>query len=152
MNVEKRPFDWVLVEPTGDEKPSPRAYHAAALFISNVTTFTVVVFGGRPLDKSALNDTWGLRRHKDGRWDWVKAPYKKSIVKPTSRYHHSLFFFGTLMFVYGGRNSDLNKSIDLDVYDTDTSLWTKHNCDTQRFRHGLWITDTALFVFGGFEK
>ncbi len=44
----------------------------------------MVIFGGRTTDNSALNDTWGLRRHRDGRWDWVKAPYKNE--KPSARY------------------------------------------------------------------
>ena len=36
----------------------------------------IVIFGGRGGDQSALNDTYGLRRHRDGRWDWVRAPSK----------------------------------------------------------------------------
>jgi protein phosphatase len=67
---------------------------------------TVVIFGGRAADKSALKDTWGLRRHQNGTWDWVKAPYKKDGLKPASRYHHSIFFYGTLMFVFGGRGNN----------------------------------------------
>jgi len=31
----------------------------------------LVTFGGRGADQAALNDTWGLRRHRDGNWDWV---------------------------------------------------------------------------------
>jgi protein phosphatase len=46
----------------------------------------VVVFGGRSNDSNALNDTWGLRRHRDGRWDWVKAPYKGDRENPIGRY------------------------------------------------------------------
>ena len=38
----------------------------------------MVVFGGRTTDQSALNDTWGLRKHRDGRLDWIKAPYKSN--------------------------------------------------------------------------
>jgi protein phosphatase len=36
----------------------------------------IVIFGGRAGDTAALNDTWGLRRHRNGLWDWVRAPYK----------------------------------------------------------------------------
>lgn len=36
----------------------------------------LVVFGGRGADQSPLNDTWGLRKHRDGRLDWMRAPYK----------------------------------------------------------------------------
>jgi len=47
----------------------------------------MVIFGGRGPDNNALNDTWGLRRHLDGKWDWVKAPYKNTNVQdaPLSR-------------------------------------------------------------------
>jgi len=47
----------------------------------------MVIFGGRGPDTNALNDTWGLRRHRDGKWDWVKAPYKNTNVQdaPLSR-------------------------------------------------------------------
>jgi hypothetical protein len=49
-------------------------------------TGMMVIFGGRKMDSVALNDTWGLRRHRDGRWDWVKAPYKSTTIPPTCRY------------------------------------------------------------------
>lgn len=41
-------------------------------------TGMMVIFGGRTGDQSALKDTWGLRRHRDGRWDWINAPYKNN--------------------------------------------------------------------------
>lgn len=46
----------------------------------------MVVFGGRKESKKdpnssqrdnnalALNDVWGLRKHRDGSWDWVTPP------------------------------------------------------------------------------
>ena len=46
----------------------------------------VVAFGGRSNDSQALTDTWGLRRHRDGRWDWVRAPYKADKEMPIGRY------------------------------------------------------------------
>ena len=46
----------------------------------------MIVFGGRDQSENALNDTWGLRRHRDGRWDWVVAPYKGEIT-PKNRYN-----------------------------------------------------------------
>jgi hypothetical protein len=36
----------------------------------------IVVYGGRGADGSALNDSWGLRRHTEGSWDWIRAPYQ----------------------------------------------------------------------------
>ena len=45
----------------------------------------MVVYGGRGADGNSLNDTWGLRRHRDGRWDWVKAPYRINSELPSAR-------------------------------------------------------------------
>jgi protein phosphatase len=38
----------------------------------------MVIFGGRGSDQIPLNDTWGLRKHRDGRLDWMKAPTKNN--------------------------------------------------------------------------
>lgn len=42
----------------------------------------IVVFGGRGQEQMALNDAWGLRKHRDGKWDWVVAPYKSTTTLP----------------------------------------------------------------------
>ena len=55
------------------------------------------------------------------------------------------------MFVYGGRGKNPAKKLELDVFETDKSIWTKYECE-QRYRHGLWVSDSALYVFGGFER
>jgi hypothetical protein len=36
----------------------------------------MVIFGGRGADGVPMNDTWGLRKHRNGSFDWKKAPYK----------------------------------------------------------------------------
>lgn len=71
----------------------------------------MVIFGGRTSDSSALKDTWGLRRHRNGTWDWVKAPYKPCNEEPTVRYQHSVIFVGTMMVVLGGRTNQPNESV-----------------------------------------
>lgn len=81
----------------------------------------LVIFGGRGSDGSPLSDTWGLRKHKDGRIDWMKAPYRSGSIKPTERYQHRTLFIGTLFLVIGGRNSNMGEIMNLDIYDTDTS-------------------------------
>jgi protein phosphatase len=68
------------------EIPVARVYHSASVCTSGSANGMVVVFGGRSNDSNALNDTWGLRRHRDGRWDWVKAPYKGDRENPIGRY------------------------------------------------------------------
>lgn len=92
---------------TGNERPPPRVYHSAAVCKSGSANGMMVVFGGRTTDQSALNDTWGLRKHRDGRLDWVRAPYRNNQTPPKGRYQHSVLFLGTLMLVIGGRNNSI---------------------------------------------
>jgi len=42
----------------------------------------MVIFGGRGADGQPLNDTWGLRKHRDNKLDWMKAPYRNTSPKP----------------------------------------------------------------------
>lgn len=42
----------------------------------------MIIFGGRDGKGNSLNDSWGLRRHRDGSWDWVEAPYKNNTEVP----------------------------------------------------------------------
>lgn len=82
----------------------------------------MVIFGGRNGEQSPLNDTWGLRKHRDGRLDWMQAPYRNE-AKPAERYQHRTLFVGTLLLIIGGRNNQVGDSMSLDVYDTDSSDW-----------------------------
>jgi hypothetical protein len=68
-NVERSPFQWLKLELS--IVPKARAYHTTVLCTQGYANGMIVLFGGRGLDQSALNDTWGLRRHRDGNWDWV---------------------------------------------------------------------------------
>lgn len=104
--------------------PATRVYHSAALCQTGSATGMMVCFGGRTADQSSLSDTWGLRRHRDGRWDWVKAPYKAGET-PTPRYQHSTLFLGPLMMVIGGRTNQVGEDVALEVYDTESSEWYK---------------------------
>lgn len=151
LNVDKAPFSWVHLEVAGTELPSVRAYHSAALCSTGSATGMMVTFGGRTTDQSALKDTWGLRRHRDGRWDWVKAPYKSSSEEPLARYQHSTIFVGTLMLVLGGRTNTVGENVQLEVYETESSEWRKFT-SLQRHRHSIWAIDTTIFMHGGFEN
>ena len=148
LSVERAPFSWSKLD-CGREQPSPRVYHSAALCQTGSATGMMVCFGGRTTDQSSLCDTWGLRRHRDGRWDWVKAPYK-SGESPTPRYQHSTLFLGPLMMVIGGRTTQVGEDVALEVYDTESSEWYKFKA-IQRFRHAVWSIETNVYVHGGFE-
>lgn len=110
----------------------------------------MVIFGGRTSDQSALNDIWGLRRHRNGSWDWLRAPYKTNKALPSPRYQHSSLFVGSTLIVLGGRTNQVGESVPIDVYDTETSEWYKFPpfC---RFRHTSWALDSRLYIHGGFE-
>jgi hypothetical protein len=63
---------------TGQENPPPRVYHSASICRTGTASGMMVIFGGRGGDGIPLNDTWGLRKHRDGRLDWMKAPYRNN--------------------------------------------------------------------------
>ena len=45
-----------------------------------------MIFGGRNSEGKSLGDMWGLREHKDGKWEWIKAPLKTSSPLPCPRF------------------------------------------------------------------
>ena len=111
LNVDKAPFTWDPLKIAGNDSPCVRAYHSASLCTTGSASGMMVTFGGRTSDQSALKDTWGLRRHRDGRWDWVRAPYKVGSEEPLARYQHSTIFVGTLMIVLGGRTNTVGENV-----------------------------------------
>jgi len=126
LNVDRAPFSWQKHDSPG-EYPCVRVYHSAALCNFGSANGMMVIFGGRTADQSALKDTWGLRKHRDGRWDWVKAPYKPYTEEPLARYQHSTVFIGTLMCVIGGRTNTVGENVQLEIYETESSEWKKFN-------------------------
>jgi len=149
LNVERAPFSWQKLEITG-EVPRVRVYHSACLCQTGSAMGMMVIYGGRTSDQSALNDTWGLRRHRDGRWDWVRAPYKPSGEQPVARYQHSALFMGATMLVIGGRTNLVGETVPMEAYDTENSEWFKFPA-VQRFRHSSWSLEADVYVHGGFE-
>lgn len=120
LNITKPPLAWSEVKCEGD-LPMARVYHSAALCTAGTAGGMIVIFGGRGLDNNPLSDSWGLRRHRTGRWDWVRAPEKSN---PSARYQHSSLFVGPLMLVVGGRTNSVNEKLPLEVFNTETSEWT----------------------------
>ena len=150
LNIDKAPFSWLKLECAGN-LPNTRVYHSAAVCSAGSTAGMMVIFGGRTGEQGALKDTWGLRRHRDGRWDWIKAPYKAATDEPLARYQHSTIFVGTLMLVLGGRTNTVGENVFMEIYDTENSEWNKFN-SISRFRHTVWAVDHTLYVHGGFEN
>ncbi len=149
LSVEKAPFSWVKIIHQS-EAPPPRVYHAAAQCLTGCAAGMMLVFGGRATDQSALNDAWGLRRHRDGSWDWVKAPYRKGTTPPVARYQHSQLFLATILVVIGGRTIAAPKPASFEAYDTESSEWFSYP-PIKRFRHASWAVESLVYVHGGFE-
>ena len=150
VNIERTPLQWQRIDVAGDIPP-PRVYHAAAVCVYGTANGMLIIFGGRTTDQSALNDTWGLRKHRDGRWDWLKAPYRPGRVVPLPRYQHTVLFVGSHLTVLGGRTNNITEPVPIDVYDTESSEWTRAE-PLRRFRHASWNIDSDVYVHGGFAQ
>ncbi len=70
-NIDDERIEWKRVETTGDT-PCPRIYHAAAICKVGSAAGMIITFGGRSDTCAALNDVWGLIKHRNNSWDWVR--------------------------------------------------------------------------------
>ena len=148
-NIEKVPkISWVLLDTKGNV-PSPRMYSAFALCKYGGASNMIILFGGRGDKNTPLNDCWGLRRHRSGNWDWVKAPYTKEY-EPKRRFQHTISFYYNFLIVIGGRNDIDMKMIPIEIYDTETSEW-ESVAFFNKFRHTSWLVDNSMYTHGGFE-
>jgi protein phosphatase len=147
LSTERQPLAWARISFERDSPP-PRMYHVASLCLSGTAAGMIVCFGGRSKDLAALNDTWGLCRHRGGTWDWIRAPYKPGGVVPTARYQHTGFFVGSALVVVGGRVDQVGGVPLVEVYETKTSEWTTF-APVPRFRHTCWWMDGMIYVHGG---
>ena len=85
----------------------------------------MVIFGGRTKDGTAMNDTWGLRRHRNGKWDWVRAPYSygQNKIVPKGRYQQCSLFCDSALLIIGGRTNSVSEELGMEIYDTENSEW-----------------------------
>lgn len=51
--------------------PLPRTYFSYCICRDGKRKGMILIFGGRGDNKELLNDLWGLRRHRNGNWEWV---------------------------------------------------------------------------------
>lgn len=130
LNILKGPFTWQKYEFSNKIIPCPRVYHSAAICEEGSAYGMMVVFGGRKQTKkdhngsqkqltvAALNDIWGLRKHRDGSWDWVTPP-KSQTYTPIARYQHLVCFMGSMMIIMGGRSNNPEEHVSvMEIYDT----------------------------------
>lgn len=152
LSIDKNPFFWNKLE-FKDTEPAPRVYHTACIWRSTNKVDMVLMFGGRNAKNVALNDMWGLRRHKNSLWDWVKAPIKNENYVPMERYQHTMLCTNNLALLVGGRNNNSNdkSEVPMEVYNLETSEWHSFP-GISRFRHVTWIYNNVIFTHGGFEN
>ena len=149
LDIKQKTFSWAKLTCSG-HIPSPRVYHSADLCQYGGAAGMIIIFGGRDGSGKTLNDMWGLRRHRDGRWDWTKPPDKKDAVQPLGRYQHKSLFFGSLMFNIGGKINDSICNNLISVYDYEFNKW--YTADgPQCFRHVCWIHKNKLEIHGGLD-
>eukprot|EP00826_Nyctotherus_ovalis_P059783 TRINITY_DN8344_c0_g5_i1.p2 TRINITY_DN8344_c0_g5~~TRINITY_DN8344_c0_g5_i1.p2 ORF type:complete len:142 (-),score=32.22 TRINITY_DN8344_c0_g5_i1:31-456(-) len=84
LSIERMPFVWQRLE-LKENTPTPRVYHTATVCTCGKALGMIVLFGGRGKDQTALGDTWGLRKHRDGLWEWVVAPLNGNAA-PKARF------------------------------------------------------------------
>eukprot|EP00917_Polyrhabdina_sp_WS-2016_P022210 GHVP01048238.1.p1 GENE.GHVP01048238.1~~GHVP01048238.1.p1 ORF type:complete len:819 (+),score=106.04 GHVP01048238.1:110-2566(+) len=150
MNVEKSPFCWLkVVIPTNMRQPVPRVYHSSEICKEGPAQGMMVVFGGRSSEPTPLGDSWGLRQHRNGRWDWLEAPMKNG-PPPDPRFQHSAVFIGSKMLVLGGRDNEMPRALQAALYDTESCEW-KNLPSTPRYRHSSWCFENTAYTFGGFD-
>jgi protein phosphatase len=69
---------WVYSLPDNEWKqvetklsPPCRVYSTIGICRFGKAKGMIMLFGGRDSEGNALNDNWGLRKHRDGSWEWV---------------------------------------------------------------------------------
>lgn len=148
ISTEQDKYEWVKIEPTS-ELPSPRMYQSFNTCKYGIAKGMIIIFGGRGENHQPLNDIWGFRRHRDGRWDWTKAPYQN--FSPLKRFQHTSTFYYKFLIILGGRLSEEGKDIPIQVYDTETSEWAQVSY-LNKFRHTSWLSENMLYSHGGFDN
>ena len=146
FNSEQQPFHWTKLDIKG-EMPVPRIYHSAVVCTYGGANGMMVVFGARKKSGQNLNDMWGLRKHRNGVWDWMKAPHHGV---PQDRIQHTSLFCGNFFINIGGRGNNAGDNLPIEVYDTEDSEWAKFG-NFRRFRHAAFIYENYLYVHGGLE-
>lgn len=86
ITLETNQFVWNKLIFQEGSAPSPRLYHACGMCLEGTAQGMMIIFGGRDNTENALNDTWGLRRHRNNEWSWTPAPYKTDLI-PKNRFN-----------------------------------------------------------------
>ena len=130
--------------------PKPRLYHTTGVIKSGKAKGMIMLFGGRDSEQKALNDLWGLRRHRDNSWEWLIAPRKGTNI-PLGRFQHTTLFYKNYLVVLGGRSENVEMCINglpVEIYNSDKLQW--HSIFSfDKFRHAGFSLDRYAFIHGG---
>ena len=163
LDTTTKPYEWSKCAPSGPI-PSPRTYASA----STRSDGLLLLCGGRGADGFALNDAYGLARHRDGRWEWAEAPGKA----PTRRYQHATAFVDTRLHITGGASGGgqlVSSEATMSMLDTSAGGSTGwRQCDSaegkaqlsydastlvgRRCRHASVSYGPFIFVHGGLRN
>ena len=144
-------YEWKQVEYGKDVIiPPARMYHSAGICKNGRAKGMILIFGGRADKSTPLNDLWGLRKHRNGTWEWISAPCSNKVT-PLKRYQHSAIFYSNNMIILGGL-SELdnmeNGGICVEIFNCDTLEWFS-NFYFNKFRHASVVLEKYAFTFGG---
>lgn len=70
LDLSAGSLQWTKLE-IADPWPCERVYHSADVCNSGLASGMLIINGGRNLQGQTCNDVWGLRRHRNGKWDWT---------------------------------------------------------------------------------
>ena len=141
---------WEHIKTSSAEIPEPRIYQTLSIIKQGKAKGMIILFGGRTKEKKAMNDCWGLRKHRNNTWEWIKAPNIGDYV-PVRRFQHTCISFKNYVVVIGGRNELPEESVNgfsLDVYNCEKKVW-KNIFNFDKFRHASFIFNNFGFMHGG---
>ena len=155
INTQNSPSQWEkIIFDNNNLVPCPRLYHTCAICPSGNCSGMMIIFGGRDSNEKPLNDIWGLTRHRDGKWSWLKAELNNGY-EMKSRYNHSMVFYNELMIVLGGRgfhhHSNGNNPLPIEVFNTETNYGYNFPGIAMN-RQTNFIYDRNIYLFGGFDS
>lgn len=148
LDTAAKPYQWQHIEPEG-ESPVARMYATASARADGL----LLLCGGRETTNFPVGDAYGLARHRDGRWEWARAPG----VSPSSRYQHAAVFVGARLHVNGGALGGgrmVEDSAAWAVLDTEAGQWQtwdgpEMSLVTRLCRHACASVGPLIFLYGG---
>ncbi|RWR95340.1 serine/threonine-protein phosphatase BSL1-like protein [Cinnamomum micranthum f. kanehirae] len=164
LDTAQKPYRWQKLDPEGD-KPYARMYATASARSDGM----LLLCGGRDSSGMPLGDAYGLLMHRDGRWEWTRAPG----VSPSPRYQHAAAFVDARLHVVGGAlrgGRAIEGEATVAVLDTAAGVWLDRNgivtssrtvkSSTEfdisldlmrRCRHASASVGVQIYIYGGLK-